>query len=533
MSLIGISAVAIVSVYVCANVLLVAAAALLAGIRALNGVLPRPLTYRHILVIGRMLAVTGQLLPILALWHGGSELSPLRAQVWAAPSMNAGTVTIANGARIDLGLDSKHALVSVDAAAGMALSILAIGLVVTLVPLFSEARATIRAICGAHVIRSSGSVRILVSDQEQVPFAAWIPGRSFIVLPAALLLRPVDVRHALRHEGQHHRQGDSRFLYAALLGRALFGLNPAVHWFTRQLFEVQEFACDEALARQPGHCTHTYCACLLRVAEGALGARQTQLRSFMASWHAFALKRRIEAALRNPVRPMRVSSAAGISVIAIALLTALSAVIAMPVQDRRLSRADAERLVVATPGSSLWGLIVNDDVLKQLNQLLGTPDGRAFLSASIKRMHDYEPGLRPELKRYGLPPELLAVPLVESGYQNLPARRRAGAGLWMFVGPTARQYGLEVSARQDERLDVTAETRAAMRMLLDLQRRFRDWPLALMAYNSGVSRVERGMNATHTRDAWTLYHSGYGNDPDYLARTAAVMLILANPRLLD
>lgn len=109
-----------------------------------------------------------------------------------------------------------------------------------------------------------------------MPFAVWLPGGSVIVLPAALLLRPVDVRLALRHEGQHHRQGDTRVVYAALLGRALFGINPAIHWLARQLFELQEFACDEALARQSGHCRHTYCACLLRVAETALGSRQTQ-----------------------------------------------------------------------------------------------------------------------------------------------------------------------------------------------------------------------------------------------------------------
>jgi beta-lactamase regulating signal transducer with metallopeptidase domain len=366
---IGFSAIAIVSFYVCANVLIAAAAALLAGIHALNGILPRPLTYRHMLVIGRVLAVTGLFLPILALWHGSSELSPLRAQVWAAPSMHVGTGTIANGARIDLGVDSVHALVPVNAAAAVVLLILAIGLSMTLVLLLSEARATFRAIRGAHVIRSIGSLRILVSDKEQVPFAAWIPGRTFIVLPAALLLRPLDVRLALRHEGQHHRQGDTRLLYAALLGRALFGINPAVHWLTRQLFELQEFACDEALARRPGHCTHMYCACLLSVAEAALGTGQTRLRLFMARWHASALRRRIEVALRHPVRPMRAPAAACFSVVAIALLTALGAVFAVPVHDRRLSRTDAEQLVAATPGSSARGLIVNDDVLKQLNLL--------------------------------------------------------------------------------------------------------------------------------------------------------------------
>lgn len=530
---VGPAVIAIAGCYVCVNVLMVAAAALLGAIRALNAVLPRPFAYRHLLVIGRVLAVTGLFLPGLALWHGGSALSPLRAQVWAAPSMHAGAATIATGAQIDLELDSEHALVPASAATDMLVASLAIGLLMTLLPLLKEGRATIRAVCGAHAIRRIRTMRILISDTEQVPFAAWIPGRSFIVLPAALLLRPPDVRHVLRHEGQHHRQGDTAFIYVALLARALFGINPALHWLTRQLFELQEFACDEALARRPGHCPPTYCACLLRVAEAVLRDRRTQLRSFMAGRHALVLKRRVEAALRHPVRPLQAPAAACCSVMAIVLLTALNALIAMPVQDRRLSRAAAERLATATPGSSVGGLTVNDGVLEQLNLLLGTPDGRAFLSASIERMHYYEPGIRAELKKHGLPGQLLAVPLVESGYRNLPVRRRAGAGLWMFVGPTAQRYGLEVSATRDQRLDITAETRAAMNLLSDLQHRFGDWPLALMAYNSGVSQVEAGITAAHSLDAWTLYRSGYGNDPDYLARTTAVMLILAHPRLLD
>lgn len=212
---------------VCAHGLILAAAVFLAGIRALNRVLPRPLTYGHLLGIGRTLAVSVLVLPGLALWHGGSELSPLRAQIWAAPSMQTTRAMIAKGARIDLGVHSEHALVPVDAAACGALLILTFGLVVTLLPLIPETRAMFRAIRNAHVVRSIGSVRILVSDTEQVPFAAWIPGRSFIVLPAAFLLRPGDIQHALRHEGQHHRQGDTRFLYAAILAvRSLASTQP-------------------------------------------------------------------------------------------------------------------------------------------------------------------------------------------------------------------------------------------------------------------------------------------------------------------
>ncbi|HEY4212648.1 MAG TPA: M56 and MltD domain-containing protein [Steroidobacteraceae bacterium] len=531
---IGISAAQIASVYVCANLLLIAAAVALAAIRALSRVLPQPFTYRQLLAIGRLLAIAVLLLPLVAAWRGGGELSPLKAQVWSASSMRVGSAAIPNSARIEVQLQSQQASLPLKAAAGAAFLIFGAGLLITLIPLVTEIRATARAIRGAHSLRSIGRVRVLVSDHESVPYAAWIPGHSFIVLPAALLLRPADLRLALRHEAQHHRQRDTHYLYAALLGRALFGLNPAAHWLTRQLFELQEFACDEALARRENHCAYAYCACLLNVAEAALPARRTQLRSFMAGNHSYTLARRIEAALQRPARSMRASAAATTGLLAVCLLAALSAVAATPVEDKRLSRAEAEQLAADTRGSPAFPLQINDAVVAQLNLLLGTPDGREFMRASMGRMRDYEPRIRAELQQHGLPADLLAVPLVESGYRNRDSNKTgAGAGLWMFIVPTARHYGLTIKAGLDQRLDVEAETQAAIRMFSDLQSRFKDWPLTLLAYNAGVSQVEAGMNATHSRDAWAVYRAGYGNDPDYLARVTAVDLILAHPHLLD
>jgi soluble lytic murein transglycosylase-like protein len=99
----------------------------------------------------------------------------------------------------------------------------------------------------------------------------------------------------------------------------------------------------------------------------------------------------------------------------------------------------------------------------------------------------------------------------------------------MFIPPTARRYGLDVSTERDERLDVAAETRAAARIFTDLRGHFDNWPLALMAYNAGVSKVAGGIEATGSRDAWELSKAGFGNDPDYVSKIMAAALILANP----
>ena len=134
-----------------------------------------------------------------------------------------------------------------------------------------------------------------------------------------------------------------------------------------------------------------------------------------------------------------------------------------------------------------------------------------------------------------MPRELLAVPLVEAGYRNQPQGPdpRHGAGLWMFIAPMARRYGLTVEAGRDDRLDVAAETGAAIRLFSELHRELDDWGLALLAYNAGRDRVERAIVQTGSRDVWTLIAHGHQNDRGYVPRVMAAILILQNPSVLD
>jgi membrane-bound lytic murein transglycosylase D len=391
-----------------------------------------------------------------------------------------------------------------------------------------------RILSSSQVLRTRACLRILVSETVTAPFSFWIPGRYYIAVPAALIWQPAHLRLVMRHEAQHHRQGDTKVLYLCQLLRGLFYWNPAAHLLTRQVLELQEFACDEAVIARGPTSARDYCRCLLSIAESIAQQRDGVLRAGMVTRNRGSLLRRMETALARPPAHLRKTKVMLTGTVAITLLTAFSIAFARPIQDRRISRAEAERMTLVAQQSATFPIAMNDRVLAQLNVLLGTPDGRAYLKAGIARMEQYKPLIAAEIERNGLPAELIAVPLVESGYRNLPADEfpRHGAGLWMFIEPTAKRFGLEVSDTKDERLDVPSETAAALRMLSSLYQRFDDWSLALLAYNIGHARIEQGIRETGSHDAWELIRRGYENDPDYLSRSVAVMLILKNPDVL-
>jgi membrane-bound lytic murein transglycosylase D len=99
----------------------------------------------------------------------------------------------------------------------------------------------------------------------------------------------------------------------------------------------------------------------------------------------------------------------------------------------------------------------------------------------------------------------------------------------MFIAPTARNYGLRVDSQADERLNPARLTDAAMRYLKSNNLMFRDWLLAILAYNAGERAVSQAIHATGSRDAWTLVRRGYESDKDYLAKVMAAVLIMKNP----
>jgi len=119
-----------------------------------------------------------------------------------------------------------------------------------------------------------------------------------------------------------------------------------------------------------------------------------------------------------------------------------------------------------------------------------------------------QPVIDPILREVGIPEELAAVVLVESGGNPMALSPKGARGIWQLMPGTARRYGLTVDASQDDRLDIEKSTRTAARYLRDLYSEFGSWPLALAAYNTGEQNLQHAIEQSRSRDFTALSSLG-------------------------
>jgi membrane-bound lytic murein transglycosylase D len=123
---------------------------------------------------------------------------------------------------------------------------------------------------------------------------------------------------------------------------------------------------------------------------------------------------------------------------------------------------------------------------QQLRWLQNHPE---YWERLAPRMQRYLPYILHEVSERNLPAELALLPVIESALDPYAFSPYGASGLWQFMRPTAKQYGLQMNSHYDGRRDVIASTHAALDFLEDLHRRFDDWSLALAAYNAGGGTV--------------------------------------------
>ncbi len=143
-------------------------------------------------------------------------------------------------------------------------------------------------------------------------------------------------------------------------------------------------------------------------------------------------------------------------------------------------------------------------VVRYLEFFKDDPRGRATMTTWLKRSGRYRDGMRKVFRKKGLPEDLTALAMIESGFDPT-ARSPVGAlGLWQFMPDTGKIYGLSQDRWADQRMSISVATEAAADHLADLHRRFGSWDLAMAAYNMGYGGVLQAVRRYNTNDYWAL-----------------------------
>lgn len=159
----------------------------------------------------------------------------------------------------------------------------------------------------------------------------------------------------------------------------------------------------------------------------------------------------------------------------------------IPLFDEYTYQARLAKLDAVSP----FDLVYNEHVKSFIN--LYAYRKRESVSRMMGVAQLYYPMFEEVLDRYNIPLELKHLAVIESAL--IPyARSRAGAtGLWQFMYPTGKMYGLNVTSYIDQRCDPYKATVAAAEYLKSLYGMFGDWQMVLAAYNAGPGTISKAI----------------------------------------
>jgi len=181
--------------------------------------------------------------------------------------------------------------------------------------------------------------------------------------------------------------------------------------------------------------------------------------------------------------------------------------------ERRILHAFGDK---ATPGDFR-------NAIERIRFQLGQADR---FHEGLIRAAVWEKQIARTLAEHGVPPEIAALPHVESSF-NLSAYSKVGAaGLWQFMPSTARRY-MRVDGVVDERLDPYSATEAAANLMLYNYRLVGTWPLAVTAYNHGPGGLRRAQDELGTSDIAVIVKRFQGATFGFASRNFYVAFLAA------
>ncbi len=171
--------------------------------------------------------------------------------------------------------------------------------------------------------------------------------------------------------------------------------------------------------------------------------------------------------------------------------------------------------------------IFRDDIRERFEreffQLL---ENKGLLTIVIKRYFKYSYMINEEIKKMGLPDDLIYLTVTESYLNPRSLSKAEAAGLWQFIKETGKKEGLYITDSVDERYNVKKATRSGLAHLKKLYGEFGDWLIAMAAYNAGAARLREVIENQDTRNFFDMYLNE--ETERYIFRIMALKEIIEN-----
>ncbi|MCX6567297.1 MAG: transglycosylase SLT domain-containing protein [Candidatus Aminicenantes bacterium] len=197
---------------------------------------------------------------------------------------------------------------------------------------------------------------------------------------------------------------------------------------------------------------------------------------------------------------------------------------------QRIQEINAARRNPTVENHKSIPLTENEWVLREIHSFIG-PERQAF-EEGYRRAGFYKDWIVGELRKAGLPEDLVWLPIVESMFKPLALSSARALGIWQFIRTTGLNYDLNQDKFVDERRDPYKSTIAAIKYLEYLHSFFGDWTTALAAYNCGegyVQRIINSQNISYLDNFWDLFQRLPFQTARYVPRFIAVVRIIQNP----
>ncbi len=131
-----------------------------------------------------------------------------------------------------------------------------------------------------------------------------------------------------------------------------------------------------------------------------------------------------------------------------------------------------------------------DIVTKQMNFV----SSRKAFPASLAVIKKHENTIRATARKLGVPEDVaIGVSLLENGGSETAVSKAGALGVFQLMPGTARNLGLTVTKKLDERKDPKKNIEAGITYLKQNYERFGDWGLATWAYHAGEGNVTKAL----------------------------------------